>query len=81
MITGYESPKYISYVSDTWMRTRVEIQLDKIEGDGQYPTRLTYKIFSRRRNLLVKVRFRFYVVIILYPDLIWVKTKIEIFLL
>lgn len=55
VILGFESPKYISFFSDTWLKRRIEIELERNEKQSKYPTMLTWKMYSRRRSYLFYV--------------------------
>lgn len=51
LVIAYECPRYISFISDSWLLLRVEIQLDRRDNPA-YPTAFHWKIYSRRRSFL-----------------------------
>jgi len=50
---GYESPRYVSFLTDCWTELRTDISIDKIPG-GQSQTRVTWKQYSRKRSYLFR---------------------------
>ena len=56
VITGYESPRYISFLNDGFLKFRIVIKFEKKTDNPDYPTRLVYSVYSRRRSLLFQVR-------------------------
>ena len=54
LVIGYESPRYVSFISDSWLLLRVEIELDKRKSTA-YPTACNWKIYSRRHSYLFNV--------------------------
>lgn len=57
-IIGYESPRYVSYLSDSWLMEHVEIEVSRKESQA-YPSMLTYTINSRRKSYFFKVSYLF----------------------
>ena len=55
VLTGYESPRYISFINNGVMQYRVELEFEKGKGDTKYATRMIYRLHSRRHSLLFKV--------------------------
>ncbi|KAK2160747.1 hypothetical protein LSH36_127g06061 [Paralvinella palmiformis] len=54
MISGYESPKYLSFIMDDWCQSRVELSAEKYYN-SIYPTSLTLSIYSRNKSFLMRV--------------------------
>ena len=61
VVTSYESPKYISFICDSWMKLRTEIVLER-EEDSRAPTRLKYRIYSRAKSYMFRVGTQFHVI-------------------
>lgn len=57
-IIGYESPRYVSYLSNSWLMEHVEIEVSRKESQA-YPSMLTYTINSRRKSYFFKVSYLF----------------------
>ncbi len=56
VIIGYESPRHISFLNDGWLQYRVELEFEKQPHNVKYPTRMVYRLSSRRNSVLFKVR-------------------------
>ncbi len=58
VLTGYESPRYICFLNDGVLQFRVELDFEKRSDNPQHPTRMVYRLYTRRHSLLMKVSWR-----------------------
>ena len=58
VVIGYESPRFISFISDMWVLPRIDLVLTHRDS-ARFPTLLTWKMYSRRRSFLFRVSIDF----------------------
>ena len=51
-IVGYDSPSYFEYLTDSYIQQKDVLKIESLKGNV---TKLNWKIYSRRRSMLIKV--------------------------
>ncbi len=55
-IVGYDSPSYFEYLTDSFIQQKDVLNIESLKGNV---TKLNWKIYSRRKSTLFKVKLNY----------------------